>query len=97
MSKDSPTILRRKPRNSNIRRERPKSMPNVTLDSLLVGTRDKNNNLQRMKSNYDITDAPVVRPEKEFNLVPKAQGRNTHVRKQMSPRPNKKGITGRGL
>ena len=97
--KDSPTILRRKPRNSsrNIRRERPKSMPNFTLDSLLVRTRDKNNNLQRMKSNYDFTDTRVVRPAKEFNLIPKTLDRNTHIRKQMSPRPNKKGITGRGL
>lgn len=98
-TKYSPAILRRKPRNPSrdIRRERPKSMPNVTLDSLLFGTEDENNNLQRMKTNYDFADTPLVRPQKEFNLVSKTQGRNTNARNLMSPRPNKKGVGGRGL
>ena len=92
----SPAILRRKP-NTNIRRERPKSMPNNVLGTSIFGLPDENNNLKRVKNYYDREDASLVRPDKEFDLFPKAQSEGAHVRNKMSPRPNKKRITGRGL
>ena len=85
--KYSPAILRRK--HNGLRRERPKSMPNVNLN-------DENNNLKMMTSKYDFTDTRIVRPEKEFDLFPNVLGRNTNAKNQKSPRPNKKETIGRG-
>ena len=92
----SPAILRRKP-NNNIRRDRPKSMPNAMLDSSIFGRIDENDKLKRSKNYYDFEDAPLIRPDKAFDLFPKAQNKGAQIRNQMSPRPNKKKITGGGL